>query len=185
MDRNEKIKAASIIHAQAREMRGRFLNRIAVIERDIALLLTEYFCTSCKDKRKIFFDHIVSKGFFSLRKKKEVLYRIVKNDYPRYWDKKKEYLKDFDEIADFRNKLAHCVLDVSDEALQRPIEEGISFIDRDECDPITKRDFEEMEVKANMISGCLSEIKMLLPLKEQPLAQGGRAVCLKNADREN
>ena len=58
MERFDKRKAISKIHAQAREMRGEFLNDIACIERDIALILTDYFCTSCKDKRKIFYIQI-------------------------------------------------------------------------------------------------------------------------------
>jgi hypothetical protein len=171
MDHKEKRKVASEMHARAREMRGSFLNQIACIERDIALLLTDYFCTSCTDKRRLFFDHIVTKGFFGLRRKRDVLFRIVKNDYPRYWENNREHLTCFDEVADFRNKLAHCILDMSDDALERPIEEGIAFIDRDGSEPITETDFNNMEVKANMISSCLEDIKRLLPYKEKPKTQ--------------
>lgn len=171
MDYHDKRQAASRIHARAREMRGGFLNHIACIERDMAQIITDYFCTPCKEKRAIFFDHIVTKGFFGLRKKRDVLYRIIKNDYPRYWKENNEYLKRFDEIADFRNKLAHSVLDVSVEVLARPIEKGISFVDRDGAEPITELEFEDMQVKADMLSTCLAEIKRLLPYKEQPLAQ--------------
>jgi len=61
-------------------------------------------------------------------KKKEILIEIVKADYPRYWEENKEFLNSLQRIQEFRNKLAHSVLDVSDDALERPLEEGVGFI---------------------------------------------------------
>lgn len=168
MTEDEKRLAVGKIHERARYMRGRFLNHVAVIERDIALILTDYFCTSCASKRQIFFDNIVTKGFFGLRSKRDVLYRILKQHYPRYWEDNQKQLKAFDEIADFRNRLAHCVVDVSEEALSRPIEEGVAFIDRLDSDPITEDRFNSLEVMTNMLSSCLSDIRRLLPFKESP-----------------
>ena len=63
-----------------------------------------------------------------MMKKKEILIEIVKADYPRYWEENKEFLNSLQRIQEFRNKLAHSVLDVSDDALERPLEEGVGFI---------------------------------------------------------
>ena len=52
---------------------------------------------------------------------------------------------------------------MSEEALKRPIEEGIGFIEWEEGAPMTERQFNDWEVKANMVSSCLSEVKRLLP----------------------
>jgi hypothetical protein len=86
-----------------------------------------------------------------------------------YWEREKDHFKAFDEVADFRNRLAHCTLDVSNDALTRPVADGVAFVDRDDCTPITDRDFNDFEVKANMIYSCLHDIERLLPYKEVPL----------------
>ena len=164
----KKMRAAEKLHEKARYLRGRFLNSVAVIERDIAAILTEYFCTIDEEKRGLFFTKVAEK--LSLQKKKEILIEIVKADYPRYWEENKEFLNSLQQIQEFRNKLAHSVLDVSDEALARPLEEGVGFIQWRKGDPITDDEFQEWEVKANMLSSSLSDIKRLLPYKEKPIA---------------
>lgn len=165
---NKKVAAAQKLHEKARYFRGRFLNSVAVIERDIAVILTDYFCTVDEDKRAMFFERVAEK--LSLQRKKDILVEIVKNDYPRYWEEHKQFLTDLQSIQDFRNKLAHSVLDVSDEALSRPIEEGVGFVQWRKSDPITDTEFQEWEVRANMLSSTLSDIKLLLPFKEKPIA---------------
>ena len=168
MTHDEKHIASRAIHVRAREMRGSFLNTVACIERKIATLLLDYFCRDCPQKRKLFFDGIVTAPFFGLRAKKTMLTRILKQDYPRYWEREKDHFKAFDEVADFRNRLAHCTLDVSDDALTRPVADGVAFVDRDDCTPITDRDFNDFEVKANRIYSCVHDIERLLPYKEVP-----------------
>ena len=166
---DEKLNAAYQLHERARYMRGRFLNSVAVIERDITVILTEYFCARDEDKRELFFVKVAGK--LSLQNKKEILIDIVKADYPRYWEENKDLLGGLNQIQEFRNKLAHSVLDVSDEALTRPLEEGIGFVQWKKGTPITTVEFQEWEVKANMLSSKLSDIKRLLPFKEIPIDQ--------------
>lgn len=76
----KKVAAAERFHEKAISLRGRFLNSVAVIERNIAIILTEYFCTEDENKRELFFSKVAEK--FSLQKKKEILIDIVKIDYP-------------------------------------------------------------------------------------------------------
>lgn len=169
MTHDEKYVASRAIHARAREMRGSFLNQVACIEQKMATLFLDYFCRDCPDKRKLFFDGILTASFFGLRAKKTILVRILKQDYPRYWEREKQNFKAFDDVTDFRNRLAHCILDVSEDALARPVADGVAFLDRDDCTPITDRDFNDYEVKANMLHSCLLDIERLLPYKETPL----------------
>jgi len=79
----------------------------------------------------------------SLQRKKEILIEIVKGDYPRYWEDNKEFLKSLQQIQEFRNKLAHSVLDVSEEALNRPLEEGVGFVQWNKGVPVTDDEFQE------------------------------------------
>lgn len=83
-----RTRAAEKIHEKARYLRGRFLNSVAVIERDIALILT----------------------------------------------------------------------DVSDEALSRPLEQGIGFVEWNTGKPVTDEEFEDWELKTTTVLECLSEI---------------------------
>lgn len=132
-----KKRAAEKLHEKARYFRGRFLNSVAVI-------LTEYFCTTDEEKQDLFFKKVAEK--FSLQKKKEILIEIVKNDYPLYWVNNKEFLNSLQNIQEFRNKLAHSVLDVSDYALSRPLEEGVRFVQWKKGEPVTDKDFNEWEI---------------------------------------
>lgn len=163
-----KVGHAKKVHERARYFRGRFLNSVAVIEHDIAAILTAYFCTEDETKRELFFSEIA--GGMSLNAKRELLVKIVKRDYPRYWDKNAQFLKDLEKIQTLRNKLAHSVVDVSEAALSRPIEEGVGFVQWKDGQPITEREFEDWEVKATMALSTLSGIKRLLPFKERPVA---------------
>lgn len=164
---NNQIDACKKIHERARYIRGRFLNHVAVIEREIALILTDYFCRDDEEKRELFFTAVITAPFFSLSSRKDLLLKIIKNDYPGYWKKYSQTLKRLDEIISFRNKLAHSVVDVSEEALARPLEKGVGFIEWKEGEPITEKDFDDWQAKANMISSCISDIKQLLPYKER------------------
>ena len=164
----QKRVAAEKLHEKACYLRGRFLNSVAVIERDMARILTEYFCTIDEAKKELFYLKVAEK--LSLQKKKEILIDIVKADFPRYWEENKEFLNSLQQIQEFRNKLAHSVLDVSDEALARPLEEGVGFVQWQKGTPVTDEEFQDWEVKANMLLSTLSDIKRLLPFKEKPIA---------------
>jgi hypothetical protein len=161
----KRVIACAKIHEKARYIRGRFLNSVAAIEHDVALLLTEYFCTDDEEKRKLFFSNVAMA--MSLNTKRDILVEIVKKDYPRYWDENGQFLKDMQKIQEFRNRLAHSLVDVSEEALSRPLEDGIGFVQWKKGEPITDQEFEDWEVRTNMISSTLNDIKMLLPFKER------------------
>lgn len=164
-DYADRVAAAKKIHERARYLRGRFLNTVAVIERDIAIVLTEYFCQNDEEKREVFFTKVAEK--ISLQKKKEILIEIVENDYPKYWEENKEHFKKLKDIQEFRNKLAHSIVDVSEEALLRPIDEGVGFIQWKQGIPITDKEFEAFEDMASDVHSTISDIRMLLPFKEK------------------
>jgi len=59
---------------------------------------------------------------------------------------------------------------VSDEALEKSLEEGVGFVDWKAGEPITDMQFQDWEVKANMVLSCQSDIKQLILYKEKPKA---------------
>ena len=161
---DDKFKSARLIHDKARDFRGRFLNHLAVIERDIALLLSAYFCTDDPLKQELFFNQIACR--MQLEQKRTLLAQIVERDYPRYWEENGQFLQDLKKLQELRNKLAHSVVDVSTAALERPIDQGIGFIQWKGGVPITEQELDHWCARANMVSGTLADIKRLLPFKE-------------------
>jgi hypothetical protein len=165
VNEEDKYKAARRLHEQARQYRGRFLNSVACIEHDLARLLTDYLCSPDESKRILFYENVATK--FSLEEKKRLLLKIVEADYPNYWEEHEGILKSLSEIQTFRNKLAHSIIDVSDEALARPLDQGVGFVQWQKAKPVTEREFEEWDVKAGMVLSCLKEIQTLLPFKQR------------------
>jgi len=161
---SENYAAARVLHARAREYRGQFLNLIACIEHEIAHILTEYFCLADPMVRELFFDRIACR--FSLEEKRTVLISMIKQEHPSFFKENSQYLNDIKELQSFRNKLAHSILDVSDEALARPIEDGVAFIQWKNGTPITESEFDNWCVRANMVLSTLNDTKTLLPFRE-------------------
>jgi len=159
MTPEERQLAAQKIHEVAREMRGRFLNYVAMIEHEIGHILTNYFCTSNEDKKELFFDKIATS--LSLQKKGAILFDIIEKDHPNYWNEYKEVFRKLEEIRTFRNQLAHSIIDVSPNALNRSLEDGIGFVGWKEGAPIKKQEFDEWGAKAIMVGSCLRDIKRL------------------------
>lgn len=86
----------------------------------------------------------------------------MQDRYEGYWVENKAILRGLAEIQHFRNRLAHSVIDVSDEALSRPISDGVGFIQWKKGEPVTDGEFDEYIVRANMISSALTDIRELL-----------------------
>lgn len=167
MDEIKKIQLCRQVHEKARQMRGKLINSTSCIEHDLSILLTEYFWIKDNNKRKLFYEVIISK--LPLRRKKDILIAILKEDYPTYykeWKEEEQFTTNFDQVIQFRNKMAHSVIDVSENALLRPLMDGVGFIQYNDGAPITDDDFNDFEVKANMVLSTLSTIKRLLPYKK-------------------
>ena len=152
-EHDREVALARKLHERARYLRGRFLNSVAVIEHDIAVILTRYFCTDDEIKKELF------------------LLEILKKDYPRYWQQHKDTLSDLQQIQEFRNKLAHSIVDVSDDALHRPLERGVGFVQWKQGAPIPDEEFQRWEERASRIIEILIGIKRLLPFKEKPVGE--------------
>lgn len=166
-DENKKIESSKRIHEKARYIRGRFLNHMAVIDHNISKILTIYFCRDDEEKQELFFRRIM--GILSLENKRATFMEILKSDYPIYYIENAEILNSLAKLLEFRNKLAHSIVDVSDEALERPLEEGVGFILWKKGLPITDEQVSDYEVTANMVSSCLIDVERLLPFKQKEI----------------
>jgi hypothetical protein len=155
-----KVQAAKAIHERARQFRGRFLNSIAVIDHEICQFLTEYFCQNDDKKRELFFTDIAAR--MTSESRRVLLTNIVKQDYPETWGEYKSLIQDLKLYQEFRNKLSHSMIDVSDAALARPLKDGIGFIQWKDAQPITEEEFNDWDARAATSYGILSDLKRML-----------------------
>jgi Mg2+ and Co2+ transporter CorA len=154
MDYEDRVLACKKIHEKANSFRGLFLNRVAVIEEKISTMLTNML--PLEDKRRPFAKR-------PLEKKRQILFKKIQDDYSWYWNENKRHLEPLEEIIKFRNKLAHSVLDVTEQTLERPIADGVGFAGWERGKPVTDAYFNETIVKTTMIISCLSDIGKFLP----------------------
>ncbi len=165
--RYKKEKVAQEYHAYAREIRGRYLNSAAVLDIELAEILSEYFCKeSTKD---LFFAEIATSQPFSFRFKIELLSKILKLDYQGYLEEYPELLKTLNNIKEYRNKLAHATIDVSDEALSKDKITGVGFVTykngKKVVEFLTLEQANKRQAEINTIFSNIRDIKNLLPYK--------------------
>lgn len=161
MEHKEKVIRAQQLHSYVREWRGRILNTMAVAERNIALLISSYFCK--EEKKYFFFSEVATSHFFSLRSKVNILKKILKKDYQFCLDQEPNFFKNLETVIEFRNLIAHATIDVSDDALKRDPREGVGFVSYSEgvksIKVFNEVDFNEM----NGIMGDISsELETLM-----------------------
>ena len=161
----EKCNSVRELHDKAIEFRGVFLNRVACIEKKVSEIISEYFFVHDDDKKTLFFKKVMP--MINLGKKKDILIQIVKTDYPQYWKEYESTFYDIQKISEFRNALAHSVIDTSPEALEYSIEKGVSFVQWNDGEPITDEEFNDWLVRATMLSGSLCDIERILPFVQK------------------
>jgi hypothetical protein len=160
MEHDEKIRLAQRLHSYARDWRGRILNTTAVIERNIALLISSYFCK--EEKKYFFFSEVATSHFFSFRSKINILRQILRKDYQFFLDRNPAFFKEIEKVIKFRNLIAHALIDVSDEALKRNPKEGVGFVSYSDgvksIKVFTEADFNEMNGIMGNVSSELATL---------------------------
>lgn len=152
------------LHEKAMRIRGRFINTMTFLDRKISKILADYFCSNCEDKRNIFLNKIVGAEFFTLTKKINILKHILKSDYPDYYKKNKECFNFSKEVVDFRNTLAHSILEISSETLEK---QEVRFIGIDSITIVDELIFNDRELQARALFSRIEEMERLLPFKER------------------
>ena len=124
---NEVFKNPNTIYVyQASQTRGVLINQVILLERLMDSYICEYFCK--EDAKAVeLMDTIISTRRITFESKSQVLRTLLDRVNPNA-DKENSILaKDFQFIADERNKLAHYFLDTSQEAIKRFTEPPHAF----------------------------------------------------------
>ena len=164
MNEDERFKANRKLHESVREIRGGILNSVAVIDVKISEILTAYFCNDDK-KKALLMSEVFSNQAYGLRTKIKLLETIVKRDFDFYIKDNAFLFKDLDSLREFRNNVAHATIDVSEKA-HKNADKEVGFVFYRNGERKTKivsfKKADDCRVKANMVSGRLTEIGRLL-----------------------
>ena len=138
MNEDERFKANRKLHESVREIRGRILNSVAVIDVKISEILTAYFCNDDK-KKALLMSEVFSNQAYGLRTKTKLLETIVKRDFDFYIKDNACLFKDLDGLRKFRNDLAHATIDVSEKA-HKNADKEVGFVFYKNGGPTTSRE---------------------------------------------
>ncbi len=168
-DDEDKIAQAQRLHETVRQLRGRLLNSLAVIDVAVSRLLAAYFCQNAERRNLAFSDVFVSP--LRLEYKARLLERIVKKEFAWYLEKdhSQHLFSDLKDLREFRNTLAHATIDVSDKALTKDPKQEIGFVYYKNGERAVKQVTREMadkfEIKANMVHTGMIELGKLMGVK--------------------
>lgn len=163
-DYDKKVSTAQKYHGLAREIRGRYLNSVAVLDTYLAEIITEYFCKEGK-RKDLFYSEIATGQHLSLRNKRDILWKIMNIELIAYLEEYKGINKKIDSILTYRNKLAHATVDVSYEALSVEKVKGVGFVEyKDGQRVVTYFSEEESQFKQAELNTLLGDIKSIKSL---------------------
>jgi hypothetical protein len=167
MTHADKMREATRIHTAASEIRGRILNAAAVVDLLISKLLAGYF-SQYESKYSLLLSDVFTAHYMGLRTKSNLLKKIVKMEFQDYLKHYPNAFEDLDELMNFRNKLAHATIDVTESALNNgpDIKVGFVFFQDGErrVTKISPQMATHHEVKAKMLYEDLSALESILQL---------------------
>jgi hypothetical protein len=152
------------VHTLATRIRGDFMGQAIAIDILIADILANYF-TPNNERRMLLQSEVFSTSTFG--KNINVLKAVVKHSFASFNKSNPEVLSDLDELRMFRNKLAHALLDLSDEWMAQGHTDRIRLLSFNKGKPvhsiITIEDSNKALGKASVILfGLVNLQKMVL-----------------------
>jgi hypothetical protein len=111
-----KIAISNVI-AFDTDVRGTYLFKSTWIETLLNQIISYYFCSDDKIKRNQILSILIHDLNFS--NKIRVFLNIMKSNYYEINKKHPELKKDLEQVRDWRNKFAHCMLDTTVEYIKK------------------------------------------------------------------
>lgn len=107
------------------DIRGTFLDQSIMIERLIDDIIAKHFCAE-EEKRILLFSLITSR--FSFQSRIMALKTVLECCYPQLFEKHRNTIKNLQQIREFRNKIAHSMIDSSIEFLEKKYNDRIRLV---------------------------------------------------------
>jgi hypothetical protein len=115
------------VNILAKEIRGPFLEHAIVIERLIEDIISWHFCPD-EERRLLLFSLVISEPDFTFSSKIEIIDKILKLHYPDLAKKYPKLVAELTKVRKFRNRIAHAMLDTSDDFLAGNFTDRIQLI---------------------------------------------------------
>ena len=141
-DRKEKV--AKVIEYDM-IIRGAFLAHVIPIEELVKDIISYHFCSD-EEKRKQFISLILNGRDYTLASGIEILEKILDIHYHDLTQRYPKLIDDLDKIIQFRNCLAHSMLDTSDGFLAKNYMDRIRLISYDDRGQTNYRDITRSEI---------------------------------------
>ena len=131
------LATVNFLFSQSAKYRGKVIDITIILEMLLAQILSKYFTNDEEMEKSLnsfVFDRMQLSSKFNLLKK------ILKIKHIKVWNKYQKDLKEIGELIEFRNNLAHSILDSSNEYIESLKEKGTNFIETN------KGDLEEIQI---------------------------------------
>lgn len=116
------------ILTQAAIVRGNFINHVSLIEKQIEIFISRYFCKDLERSAEMI-EILIGDRFVSFESKRAAFENILKRHYSDTYKESKEYFEHLTIIQTQRNKLAHLIPYLGKEANERFKKDGaIGFV---------------------------------------------------------
>lgn len=113
---SEEGKQLQQLYQLAKEIRGPYLDQAITIELLVGDIISQHFCPE-EDRRNLFFSLVISElNFFA---KIRILEKLLELRYPDLVKKHPTIISELEKVRSFRNRIAHSMLDTSDEFLAK------------------------------------------------------------------
>jgi len=103
--------------------RGTFLEKITFLERTFDWYLATYFCNT-EEKAGELIHLIISNDRITYESKRQVLLVLINKHEPTFKAQFPKYAKELQEINEFRNILAHYMLDTTPDGVTKFVDTG-------------------------------------------------------------
>lgn len=159
-ENSELVKQADVEYKLATRIRAPFLEQAIVIDRLIADIISQHFCPD-EEKRTLFFSLITNGITLSFHASINVFEKLLKLCYPDLYEK--HLFKKLDTIRNFRNRIAHSMLDTSEEFLAKGYTDRIRLVvhmdGKQKHQTITNKDINERLGKCTEVILALVNIQ--------------------------
>ena len=128
LDKNSALDRQLMrVFEQAKNVRGLFLEQAIFIENLIGDIIAGHFCPE-ENRRRLLFSLIINDRNFTFSSKIKILKQLLKLRYPELGEKYPEVIKELKKVMEFRNKVAHRMLDSSEQFLAKKLTDRIQLV---------------------------------------------------------
>lgn len=106
------LTTMNFLFSQSAKFRGKVIDITVFLEMVIAQILSKYF-TESEEKESLLNSFVFDRMQLSV--KFNLIKKIVRTSHPNLWKKYQRDLKEIESLIDYRNNLAHSMLDSSED----------------------------------------------------------------------